>query len=53
MQTNQRHVVPCVKGVEWGFDTRDLRIVAAFWAGIPQSLQRDLRIVGIGREVKS
>ena len=34
MQTSQKHVAPCVKVVKWGFDTRDLRMVAAFWAGI-------------------
>ena len=26
------------KGVEWGSGTRGLRLVAAFWAGIPVSL---------------
>ena len=25
-------------GIEWGLGTRDLRIVAAFWVGIPVSL---------------
>ena len=24
-----------VKGVEWGLDTRGLRMVVAFWTGIP------------------
>ena len=37
VQPSQQHVVPCVKGVEWGLDTRGLKIVAAFWAGIPVS----------------
>ena len=32
---SKKHVAPCVKVVEWGLVTRDLRIVAAFWAGIP------------------
>ena len=33
--SNMLHHV--LKVVEWGLDTRDLRIVAAFWAGIPVS----------------
>ena len=37
VQPIQQRVAPCVKGVEWGLDTRGLRIVAAFWAGIPVS----------------
>ena len=28
VQPNQQHVAPCVKVVEWGFDTRGLRM---FW----------------------
>ena len=41
VQPSQQHVAPCVKGFEWGLDTRGLRIVAAFWvwAGIPWFLQ--------------
>jgi len=35
VQPSQQHVAPCVKGVEWGLGTRGLRMVAAFWAGIP------------------
>ena len=34
VQPSQQHVAPCVKGVEWGLGTRDLRMVAAFWATI-------------------
>ena len=26
VQPSQQHVVPCVKVVEWGFDTRGLRM---------------------------
>ena len=37
VQPSQQHVAPCVKGVEWGFGTRGLRIVAAFWARISVS----------------
>ena len=32
VQPSQQHVAPCVNGVEWGLGTRDLRMVAAFWA---------------------
>ena len=34
MQPNQKHVAPRVKLVMWGFDTRGLGMLAAFWAGI-------------------
>ena len=33
VQPSQQHAAPCVKGVEVG--TRGLKMVAAFWAGIP------------------
>ena len=39
VQPSQKQVTPCVKWVELGLDTRGLRIVAAFWTGIQQSLQ--------------
>ena len=35
VQPSQQHVVSRVKVVEWGFGLRGLRMVAAFWAGIP------------------
>ena len=35
VQPSQQHVAPCVKVVEWGLDTRGLRIVVSFWVGIP------------------
>ena len=35
VQPSQQHVAPCVKLVKWGFGTRGLRMLAAFWAGIP------------------
>ena len=31
---SQQHVAPCAKDFEWGLETKGLRIVAAFWAGI-------------------
>ena len=30
VQHSQQHVAPCVKGIEYGLDTRGLRMVAAF-----------------------
>ena len=38
VQPSHQHVAPCVEEVDWGLDTRGLRIVAAFWAGIPVSI---------------
>ena len=35
VQPNLQHVAPCVKEVVRGLGTRGLRILAAFWAGIP------------------
>ena len=35
VQPSQHHVAPCVKAVELGLGTRGLRIMEAFWAGIP------------------
>ena len=35
VQLSQKHVAPFVKGVDWGSGARGLRIVGAFWAGIP------------------
>ena len=34
-QPSQQHVAPCVKAVESRLGSTGLRIVAAFWAGIP------------------
>ena len=34
VQHSQQHVAPCVTGVEWGLATRDLRMMATFWAHI-------------------
>ena len=33
--SQQQHVAPRVKGVEWGLGTRGLKTVAAFRAGFP------------------
>ena len=35
----------CVKVVDWGFGTRGLRMLAAFWAGIPAEDTQDTGIV--------
>ena len=45
MQPSQQHVAPCVKEVDWGLDTRGLRMVAAFWAGIPLELIQEAGVV--------
>ena len=39
------HVAPCVKVVDWGFGTIGLRILAAFFAGIPVEDTQDSGIV--------
>ena len=35
----------CVKEVKWGFGSKGLRIVAAFWAGIPVEVTQEAGIV--------
>ena len=35
VQPSQQHVAARAKIVEWGFGTRGLRMLAAFWTGIP------------------
>ena len=45
VQLSQQHVAPCVKVVEWGFGTRGLRMLAAFWAGIPVKVTLEAIVV--------
>ena len=45
MQPSQQHVAPCVKGVGWGLDTRGLRMMAAFWAGIRVEVKQEDGVV--------
>ena len=45
VQPSQKHVAPCVKVVEWGFGTRGLRILAAFWAEIPVEVTQEAGVV--------
>ena len=45
VQPIQQHVAPCVKGVEVGLDTRCLKIVAVFSAGIPVLVKQEACIV--------
>ena len=45
MQPSQQHVAPFVKGVELGFGTRGLRMVAAFWTGIPVEVTQETGVV--------
>ena len=42
---SQQHVAPYVNGVEWRFGTRGLRILAAFWAGIPVKVTQEAGVV--------
>ena len=44
VQPSPPQVAPCVKMVEWGFGTRNLRMLAAFWAGIPVEDTQDAGI---------
>ena len=32
---------PCVKEVEWGSGWKDLRMLAAFWGGIPVEVTQE------------
>ena len=45
IEPSQQRVAPCVKEVAWGFCTRDLRMLAAFWAGIPVDNTQDAGVV--------
>ena len=42
VQPSEQHVVPCV---EWGLGTRGLRMVAAFWIGIPVEVIQEAGVV--------
>ena len=41
VQPSQQHVASFVRGVEWGLGMRGLRMVAAFWAGIPVEVTQE------------
>ena len=45
VQPSQQHVAPYVKGVEEGLGTRGLRMMAAFWAGIPVEVIQEAGVV--------
>ena len=40
-----QHVAPYVKGVEWGLGTRNLGMLAAFWAGTPVEVTQEASVV--------
>ena len=44
VQTSQQHVSPIVKGVVWGLGARGLKMVAAFWAGIPVEVTQEAAV---------
>ena len=45
VKPSQQHVAPCVQVVEWGFGTRGLRMLAAFWTGILVEETQDAGVV--------
>ena len=45
MKSSQQHVASCIQVVEWGFDSRGLRMLAAFSAGIPVEDTQDAGLV--------
>ena len=45
VQPSLQHVVPFVKGAEWGFSTRGLGMVAAFWTCIPVEITQEAGVV--------
>ena len=45
VQPSQQHASPCVKGVEWGFGTSGLGMLAVFWADIPVKDTLDAGVV--------
>ena len=51
VQPSQQCVAPCVKGVGRGLGTRGLKMMAAFWAGIPVEVTREAGIVPRGKRV--
>ena len=45
VQLSQQHVAPCLKRVEWGLGTKGLRMVVAFWAGIPIEVSLEAGVI--------
>ena len=45
MESSQKHVALSVKMVEWRFGMRGLRILAAFWVGIPVEVKQEAGVV--------
>ena len=45
VQPSQQHVAPYVKGFEWRMGQIGLRMVAAFWAGIPVEVIQEAGVV--------
>ena len=41
MQPSQQNIAPSVKAVEWGIGTRELRMLAVFWADIPVEVTQE------------
>ena len=45
MQPSKQHVAPCVKMVQWELGTKGLRMVVAFWDGIPVEITKEVGLV--------
>ena len=45
VQPSQQYFAPCVKRDELGLGTRGLRMVAAFWAGIPVEATQEAGVI--------
>ena len=45
MQPSEQHVASYIKGVEWGLGARGLRMMAAFWGGIPVEVTQEVVVV--------
>ena len=45
VQPSEQHFAPCVKVVELGLGTSGLKILAAFWAGIPVEVTQEAGVV--------
>ena len=44
VQPSQKHVAQSEQGVEWEFGKRGLRMLAAFWSGIPVSSAETVKV---------
>ena len=45
VKSSPQHDAPCVKLVTWGFCTRGLGMLVAFWAGIPVDVTQKIGVI--------